>query len=55
MVNELNASTPNVRNRPCKTSLKPDARPQETEAHSAISHWKHIEANLKIFVGKQNH
>src|SRR5438270_5315667 len=38
----LNASTPNVRNRPCKSSLKPDARPQEAEAHSAISRWKHI-------------
>jgi hypothetical protein len=38
----LNASTLNVRNRSCKTSLKPDARPQEVEAHSANSRWKHI-------------
>ncbi len=40
----LNASTPYLRNHPSKTSLKPDARPSEAEAHSAISHWKHIAA-----------
>src|SRR5436309_955760 len=38
----LNASTLNVQKRPCKTSLKPDARPQEAEGHSASSRWKHI-------------
>jgi hypothetical protein len=38
----LNASAPNVRNCTCETSLKPDAKPQEAEAHSAISPWKHI-------------
>ena len=32
-----------MRNRPCKTSLKPHARPPETKAHSAISQWKHLE------------
>jgi hypothetical protein len=41
----LNASTPYLRNHPSKTSLKPDARPSEAEAHSAISHWKHIAPN----------
>src|SRR6266487_5181526 len=38
----LNACMLNLRNHSCKTSLKPDARPQEAETHSAISRWKHI-------------
>jgi hypothetical protein len=37
----LNACTLNLRNHLCKTSLKPDVRPQEAKAHSAISRWKH--------------
>src|SRR6266487_6181994 len=40
----LNACMLNLRNHSCKTSLKPDARPQEAETHSAISRWKHIAA-----------
>jgi hypothetical protein len=42
-IEELNASTLNMRNRPSKTFLKPDARPREAEAHSANSRWKHLE------------
>jgi MFS family permease len=42
LVIALNASTPNLRNHPCRTPLKPDARLPDAEAHSAISHWKHI-------------
>jgi hypothetical protein len=39
---ELNACTLNLRNHLYKTPLKPDARPQEAETHSANSRWKHI-------------
>jgi hypothetical protein len=38
-----------LRNHPSKTSLKPDARPSEAEAHSAISHWKHIDISVALF------
>ncbi len=44
----LNACTLNPRNHLCKTSLKPDVRPQEAEAHSAISRWKHIVGKDRI-------
>ncbi len=42
MTKELNASTPDLRNPSYKTSLSPDLRPQDAEAHSAILRWKHI-------------
>ncbi len=42
LYDRLNACMLNLRNHSCKTSLKPDARPQEAETHSAISRWKHI-------------
>ncbi len=38
----LNACTLNLRNHIYMAALKPDAKPREAEAHSAISRWKHI-------------
>ena len=39
---KLNACTLNLRNHIYLAALKPDAKPREAEAHSAISRWKHI-------------
>jgi len=47
---KLYASTSNPRNRPCKTSLKLEVRPQEVEVHSAISRWKHIGIHVEVVV-----
>ena len=44
---KLNACTLNLRNHIYMAALKPDAKPREAEAHSAISRWKHIELVAK--------
>ena len=44
---KLNACTLNLRNHIYMAALKPDAKPREAEAHSAISRWKHI-ASIKM-------
>ena len=47
LMRELNACTLNLRNHIYLAALKPDAKPREAEAHSAISRWKHI-ASIKM-------
>ena len=47
LMRELNACTLNLRNHIYLAALKPDAKPREAEAHSAISRWKHIELVAK--------
>ncbi len=46
LAEHLYASTPNLRNHGDKTSLKPANRPKETDSHSALLPWKHIDFDL---------